>query len=97
VWEELAVQLKVTHPHVMVAKIDFTANEVALAGTGAEVTGFPTVYLFPRKSASSKHSKTQRKPVLYVPKGSRDLASLVQFVQQHVQEPESVNFIRQEL
>lgn len=65
-----------------IAKIDYTANEVAV--TGAEITGFPTVLLFKRGQ--------KNKPVVY--KGSRELMAFAAFLEE---ETGSGNSIRREL
>lgn len=57
--------------NIIIAKIDFTANDVDLVG--ATITGFPTVLLFPRGNKAS--------PVVYT--GKRDLASFVAFIEAH--------------
>jgi hypothetical protein len=67
---------------VTIAKIDYTANEVQVAG--ASITGFPTVLLFRRGRKDQ--------PVLY--SGSRELLAFAEFIDANTI-PE--NSIRQEL
>lgn len=57
--------------NIIIAKIDFTANDVDLVG--ATITGFPTVLLYKQGAKQA--------PVVYT--GKRDLASLVAFVEMH--------------
>lgn len=61
------------NPNIIIAKIDFTANDVDLVG--ATITGFPTVLLF--------KSGAKNAPIVYT--GKRDLASFVAFVESHQQ------------
>ena len=71
-----------SNPQVSIAKIDYTANEVALVG--ASIKSYPTIYLF--------KSGKKNKPVLYT--GSRELLALSSFVEDN---SEPANFIRSEL
>ena len=64
------------------AKIDLTANDVT--APGADVTSFPTIYLF--------KSGAKNKPILYT--GSRELMAFVAFIESNT---EPSNFIRSEL
>jgi hypothetical protein len=65
-----------------IAKIDYTANEVQVAG--ASITGFPTVLLFKKGR--------KEKPVVY--NGSRELMAFAEFIDSNTT-PE--NSIRREL
>lgn len=67
---------------VTIAKIDYTANEVTVAG--AEITGFPTVLLFKRGQKD--------RPVVY--RGARELLAFAEFIEAQTG---AENSIRREL
>jgi len=69
VWDELGEVFEESAPHVVIGKIDATANALP---DGIDITGFPTLIFFPADN---------KKGVLY--DDDRDLDSLKEFVLEH--------------
>jgi len=71
IWDELADKVSETHPNLVIAKMDSTANEVDVEGL--EVKGFPTLYFF--KGSDKKN------PIKY--EEGRELDDFVKYLSIH--------------
>jgi len=71
IWDELADKVAETHPNLVIAKMDSTANEVDVEGL--EVKGFPTLYFF--KGSDKKN------PVKY--EEGRELDDFLKYLSTH--------------
>ncbi len=61
--------------HVMIAKMDYTANELDVAGI--DIKGFPTILFFP--------AGNKAEPVVY--KQEREVNAFVEFLKEHSSKP----------
>ena len=75
IYNDLAEQMSKSHPHVVIAKMDSTQNEVDVEGVNVE--GFPTIYFF---KGSDKAS-----PKKY--EGARELKDFVAFLEKNAPAP----------
>ena len=61
--------------HVMIAKMDYTANELDVAGI--DIKGFPTILFFP--------AANKAEPVVY--QQEREVNAFVAFLKEHASKP----------
>lgn len=69
IYNELAEKIKLTHPNIVLAKMDSTLNEV----DGVSIQGFPTIKYWPANNKS--------KPMDY--EGERDMAGFMAYFEKH--------------
>jgi len=73
-WDVLGEKLTAVE-HVMIAKMDYTANELDVAGI--DIKGFPTILFFP--------AANKAEPVVY--KQEREVNAFVAFLKEHASKP----------
>jgi protein disulfide-isomerase A1 len=73
-WDVLGEKLSAVE-HVMIAKMDYTANELDVAGI--DIKGFPTILFFP--------AANKAEPVVY--KQEREVNTFVAFLKEHASKP----------